>query len=62
MFLNFFQNIMDLIKDGWFYEFSSDYPGQIFGIKVKKVLFEGKSDFQDILIFERFVFSVNFFA
>ena len=45
---------MEPVKDGWFFEFSPEYPGQAFGLKIKKILFEGKSDFQKILLFERF--------
>lgn len=40
------------IKDGWFYETSELWPGQAFGIKVNKVLYEGKTMFQEVLVFE----------
>ncbi|VUZ41841.1 unnamed protein product [Hymenolepis diminuta] len=43
---------MDAIMNGWFSEISDDFPGQAFSLKVKKVLYEGQSDFQKILIFE----------
>jgi spermidine synthase len=42
----------ELIKDGWFFESETMWPGQKFGIKVGKFLINGKSAFQDILVFE----------
>ena len=42
----------DLITDGWFSEKEAMWPGQRFGLKVKEVLFRGKTDFQDVLIFD----------
>ena len=44
---------MAYIKDGWFYEKSDSFPGQTFGLEIEKILFHGKSDFQEILVFER---------
>lgn len=41
-----------VLKDGWFYEESEDFPGQSFGLKVKKVLREVETPFQHILVFE----------
>ncbi len=46
---------MNLIMNGWFSEVSPDFPGQAFSLKVKEVLFQGKSNFQEILVFERYV-------
>ena len=43
---------MSLIKDGWFNEKDVMWPGQRFSLKVENVLFEGKSDFQDVLVFQ----------
>lgn len=41
------------IKDGWFTEVSEKYfPGQAFSLKVNKVLYHERTQFQDILIFE----------
>lgn len=42
-----------LIKDGWFSEIEDDslWPGQKFSIKVEEVILNGKSEFQDILVF-----------
>ena len=42
----------DMITDGWFHEKEAMWPGQRFGLKVKEVLFRGKTDFQDVLIFD----------
>ena len=35
-----------LIKDGWFFEVEQLWPGQKFGLQVKEVLLNGKSQFQ----------------
>ena len=40
------------IKDGWFSESEVMWPGQAMSLKVDKVLYEGRSDFQDILVFK----------
>ena len=39
------------IKDGWFTESEVMWPGQSMSLKVEEVLFEGKSEFQDVLVF-----------
>lgn len=41
---------MDAIRNGWFSEISELWPGQSFSLKIKEVLFHGKSDYQDVLI------------
>ncbi|KAL2315811.1 Spermidine synthase [Schizosaccharomyces pombe] len=41
-----------LIKDGWFREINNMWPGQAMTLKVKKVLYAGKSKYQDVLVFE----------
>ncbi|KAL1501620.1 hypothetical protein ABEB36_006917 [Hypothenemus hampei] len=43
---------MDLIQKGWFSEVSNMWPGQAFSLQIKQILFQGKSDYQDILIVE----------
>lgn len=44
---------MDAIRNGWFSEISDElWPGQCFSLKVKQVLHEEKSKFQDIKILE----------
>ena len=35
---------------GWFSELSEMWPGQALSLKVDSVLFEGKSDFQSVLV------------
>lgn len=40
------------IKDGWFREESSLWPGQAMSLQVNKVLHIEKSKFQDVLVFE----------
>jgi len=42
---------MSLIKDDWFSEKVVMWPGQKFSLQVEDVLFEGKSDFQDVMVF-----------
>lgn len=41
-----------LIKDGWFSETEAMWPGQRFCIQVQEVLANGRSEFQDILVFK----------
>jgi spermidine synthase len=42
-----------LIKDGWFREQSDEsFPGQALELRVKKILHTGRSEFQDILLFQ----------
>eukprot|EP00008_Paramoeba_atlantica_P014745 CAMPEP_0201475522 /NCGR_PEP_ID=MMETSP0151_2-20130828/939_1 /ASSEMBLY_ACC=CAM_ASM_000257 /TAXON_ID=200890 /ORGANISM="Paramoeba atlantica, Strain 621/1 / CCAP 1560/9" /LENGTH=303 /DNA_ID=CAMNT_0047855637 /DNA_START=65 /DNA_END=976 /DNA_ORIENTATION=+ len=36
----------------WFHEVSPLWPGQAFGLEVSEVLFQGKSDYQDVIIFQ----------
>lgn len=43
---------MELIKDGWFQEINKLWPGQCMSLKVKEVLYHGKSKYQDVLIFK----------
>ena len=40
------------VNAGWFLEVSDQWPGQAMAIKVTKTLFEGKSAYQDIKVFE----------
>ena len=41
-----------LIKDGWFSETEAMWPGQKMSIQVDEVLLNGRSEFQDILVFK----------
>lgn len=43
---------MDALKNGWFSEINDLWPGQSFSLKVKEVLHEERSDFQDIKIID----------
>ena len=40
------------IKEGWFSESEVMWPGQAMSLKVEEVLYEGRSDFQDVLVFK----------
>ncbi|KAL4246140.1 spermidine/spermine synthase family protein [Abortiporus biennis] len=40
------------IKDGWFREISSQWPGQAMTLKVRKILHVEQSLYQDVLVFE----------
>lgn len=42
----------ELIKDGWFTEKETMWPGQRFCIQVEEVLLNGRSKFQDMLVFK----------
>ncbi|CAH8386904.1 unnamed protein product [Eruca vesicaria subsp. sativa] len=37
---------------GWFSEMSPMWPGEAHSLKVEKVLFQGKSDYQDVVVFQ----------
>lgn len=41
----------DLIKDGWFSERGVLWPAQAMSLEVTEVLYSGRSDFQDLLVF-----------
>ena len=41
-----------LVKDGWFSETEAMWPGQKFCIQVDEVLLNGRSEFQDMLVFK----------
>ncbi|TID14806.1 hypothetical protein CANINC_004477 [Pichia inconspicua] len=42
-----------LIVDGWFREISDEsFPGQAFTLRVEKILYAKRSEFQDILVFK----------
>jgi Spermidine synthase tetramerisation domain len=41
-----------LVVDGWFAETEAMWPGQKFCIQVDEVLLNGRSEFQDILVFK----------
>ena len=41
-----------LVVDGWFAETEAMWPGQKFCIQVEEILLNGRSDFQDILVFK----------
>ena len=44
---------MDALKKGWFSEVNGLWPGQAMSLEVEEVLHSEKSQFQDILIFQR---------
>lgn len=41
---------MNVAKEGWFTELSSMWPGQGLSLKIEDVLFNGRSDFQDVAV------------
>ncbi|KAJ6793119.1 putative spermidine synthase 1 [Iris pallida] len=46
---------MDCISSvipGWFSEISPMWPGEAHSLKVEKILFQGKSDYQNVMVFE----------
>jgi len=38
--------------EGWFSEISTMWPGEAMSIKMEEVLFKGRSDFQDVMVFK----------
>nr|GEV46692.1 spermidine synthase 1 [Tanacetum cinerariifolium] len=43
---------MSAVIPGWFSEISPMWPGEAHSLKVEKVLFEGKSDYQNVMVFQ----------
>lgn len=43
---------MNEIQNDWWSEVNEMWPGQAFSLKVKEVLYQEKSEFQDVFIFE----------
>lgn len=43
---------MNRIQNGWFSEINKQWPGQALSLEVEEVLFEGKSKYQDIIVFK----------
>jgi len=43
---------MNKIEEGWFSEVNALWPGQCMSIKVQEMLFQGKSDYQDVMVFK----------
>lgn len=43
---------MDRLRDGWFSEVNDLWPGQCMSLEVEEVLYQGKSKYQDILVFK----------
>eukprot|EP00878_Enallax_costatus_P005950 GHUV01006241.1.p1 GENE.GHUV01006241.1~~GHUV01006241.1.p1 ORF type:complete len:322 (+),score=76.82 GHUV01006241.1:184-1149(+) len=43
---------MNIAKDGWYTELGSMWPGQGLSLQVKEVLYRGRSQYQDIAVFE----------
>eukprot|EP01087_Luapelamoeba_hula_P024304 TRINITY_DN91_c0_g1_i1.p1 TRINITY_DN91_c0_g1~~TRINITY_DN91_c0_g1_i1.p1 ORF type:complete len:287 (+),score=53.29 TRINITY_DN91_c0_g1_i1:67-927(+) len=43
---------MDKLAKGWFSELGTMWPGQAFSLEVEEVLYEGKTEFQDIVVFK----------
>uniref|UniRef100_A0A3Q1BKX8 Spermidine synthase n=1 Tax=Amphiprion ocellaris TaxID=80972 RepID=A0A3Q1BKX8_AMPOC len=43
---------MDHIKDGWFTESCTLWPGQAMSLQVEEVLYNKKSKFQDVMVFK----------
>ena len=50
----------EFIKDGWFSEKEVLWPGQKFCIEVDEILLNGKTDFQDVLIFRSKTYGIVF--
>lgn len=46
---------MDIIKDGWFTETCTLWPGQAMSLQVEEELYHKKSKFQDVMVFKRWV-------
>ena len=49
-----YEHRMDQIQAGWFSELNDLWPGQSFSLQIDKVLHHEKSQYQDILVFQRY--------
>ncbi|XP_024023875.1 spermidine synthase 1 [Morus notabilis] len=45
-------NSISTVIPGWFSEISPMWPGEAHSLKVEKILFQGKSDYQDVMVFQ----------
>jgi spermidine synthase len=45
-------NGLSTVIPGWFSEISPMWPGEAHSLKVEKILFQGKSDYQDVMVFQ----------
>ncbi|WOK95213.1 spermidine synthase 1 [Canna indica] len=45
-------NGISAVMPGWFSEISPMWPGEAHSLKVEKVLFQGKSDYQNVMVFQ----------
>jgi len=43
---------MDILGKGWFSELGVMWPGQAMSIEVDTILFQGRSDYQDVVVFK----------
>ncbi len=46
---------MNSLKNGWFSEISTMWPGQCLSLEIEELLYEGKSKFQDVVVFQSLV-------
>eukprot|EP00009_Paramoeba_aestuarina_P002290 CAMPEP_0201520492 /NCGR_PEP_ID=MMETSP0161_2-20130828/11555_1 /ASSEMBLY_ACC=CAM_ASM_000251 /TAXON_ID=180227 /ORGANISM="Neoparamoeba aestuarina, Strain SoJaBio B1-5/56/2" /LENGTH=298 /DNA_ID=CAMNT_0047918881 /DNA_START=52 /DNA_END=948 /DNA_ORIENTATION=- len=46
------QQALKPLEGKWFHEVSSLWPGQAFSLEAEEVLFQGKSKFQDVIVFQ----------
>ncbi|KAG4924408.1 Spermidine synthase 2 [Glycine soja] len=45
-------NGLSSVISGWFSEISSMWPGEAHSLKVEKILFQGKSEYQNVMVFQ----------
>lgn len=41
---------MDRVRNGWFSEINSLWPGQCFSLEVEEILHHERSEYQDIMV------------
>ncbi len=46
---------MNSLKNGWFSEISTMWPGQCLSLEIEEVVYQGKSKFQDVVVFQSLV-------
>ncbi|KAJ3693260.1 hypothetical protein LUZ60_008740 [Juncus effusus] len=45
-------NGVSAVMPGWFSEISPMWPGEAHSLKIEKILFQGKSDYQNVMVFQ----------
>ena len=53
---------MNGLKEGWFSEINDLWPGVALSLEVEKVIFDGKSKYQDVKVLQTYVMFPQLFV